>query len=85
MSALRLRHETSAPRVDAQSSSSHTEIGGWFSVFDSNAKIDFWNSDWFTLEIHEGDFPWVFGKGSKLSLVISTLEALAVLVSLKLY
>ena len=38
----------------------------------------------FSLEISKSEFPWIFEKGDKPSLVISTLEALAILVSLKL-
>ena len=38
----------------------------------------------FSLEISKEDFPWIFEKGDKPSLVISTLEALAILISLKL-
>ena len=32
----------------------------------------------------KADFPWVFEKGDRPSLVVSTLEALAILVALKL-
>ena len=38
----------------------------------------------FSLEIKKDDFPWICDKGDKPSLVISTLEALAFLVALKL-
>ena len=41
-------------------------------------------SSWFSLEITREDFPWKFGKGNRPSLVISTLEAFAMLVALKL-
>ena len=41
-------------------------------------------SDWFSLEIRKDDFPKVFEKLDRPSLVISTLEALAILVALKL-
>ena len=46
--------------------------------------MDPWCSDWFSLEISKEDFPWISEKGDKPSLVISTLEALAILISLKL-
>ena len=72
------------PRVDAQASSQRTGIGGWFPVANSSGTLDPSLSDWFSLEITKDDFPWVFEKGDKPSLVISTLEALAILVSLKL-
>ena len=41
-------------------------------------------SPWFSLEITHAEWPWVFAKSQKASLIISTLEALAVLVALKL-
>ena len=46
--------------------------------------IDLSRSPWFSLEIMEEDWPWIFEKDRKAALVISTLEALAVLVALKL-
>ena len=36
------------------------------------------------MEIKRNDFPWIFEKGDRPSLVNSTLEALAILVALKL-
>ena len=39
---------------------------------------------WFSLEIVEEDWPWIFANDRKAALVISTLEALAVLAALKL-
>ena len=42
-------------------------------------------SRWFSHEITRDEWPWVFEKSSKLALIISTLEALAVLVALKVY
>ena len=41
-------------------------------------------SPWCALEILEKDWPWVYAKGQKASLVLSTLEALAALVALTL-
>ena len=72
------------PRVDAQASSTRTGIGGWYPARNSKGELDPWCSDWFSLEISKEDFPWIFEKGDKPSLVISTLEALAILISLKL-
>ena len=46
--------------------------------------LDPWLSSWFSLEISKCDVPWIFEKGDKPTLVISTLEALAILVALKL-
>ena len=40
---------------------------------------------WFSLEITRDEWPWVFEKSSKPALIISTLEALAVLVASKVY
>ena len=72
------------PRVDAQASSTRTGVGGWYPARNSKGELDPWCSDWFSLEISKEDFPWIFEKGDKPSLVISTLEALAILISLKL-
>ena len=58
--------------------------GGWYPARNSKGELDPWCSDWFSLEISKEDFPWIFEKGDKPSLVISTLEALAILISLKL-
>ena len=73
-----------SPRVDAQASATRTGIGGWFSVSDREGKLSPWLSDWFSIEIRKDDFPWIFDKGDRPSLVISTLQALAILVALKL-
>ena len=73
-----------SPRVDAQASSNRTRIGGWFPVADHNEELSPWLSEWFSLEIKKDDFPWIFEQGDRPSLVISTLEALAMLVALKL-
>ena len=74
-----------APRVDAQASESRTGIGGWLPHVLPDGTIDVRTSPWFSLEIKEEDFPWVFEKSGKPALVISTLEAHAVLVSLKIF
>ena len=72
------------PRVDAQASDSRTGIGGWFPALDEDGRLSTWRSSWFSLEITREDFPWVFEKGNRPSLIISTLEALALLVALKI-
>ena len=72
------------PRVDAQASDSRTGVGGWFPALDENGRISTWRSSWFSLEITKEDFPWVFEKGDRPSLIISTLEALALVVALKI-
>ena len=46
---------------------------------------DPWLSPWFSVDITPEVLPWVYEKGGKPSLIISTLEALAVLVSLKMF
>ena len=43
------------------------------------------SSHWFSMEIREKHWSWVFARGSKPARVISTLEALAVLIALMLY
>ena len=72
------------PRVDAQASDSRTGIGGWFPALDEDGRISTWRSSWFSLEITKQDFSWVFEKGDRPSLIISTLEALALVVALKI-
>ena len=72
-----------SPRVDAQASDERTGIGGWYPVLDKRGVPDTWASPWFSMLVEREHLPWVFEKGDKPALVISTLEALAVLVSLK--
>ena len=74
-----------SPRVDAQASATRTGIGGWFPKVGPRGQIDCWQSHWFSMEIRREDFPCVFESGNKPALLISTLEALAVLTALKLY
>ena len=57
------------PRVDGQASAQRTGIGGWFPVANSTGTLDPWLSSWFSLEITKSDFPWIFEKGDKPSLV----------------
>ena len=40
---------------------------------------------WFSIEVTEEEWPWVYEKGGRPALIISTLEALAVLISLRLF
>ena len=74
-----------APRVDAQASDNRTGIGGWEPRLNAQGVPDKSKSRWFTLEITKEKWPWIYEKGDKPSLVIATLEALAVLVSLKAF
>ena len=60
------------------------EIGGWFPEVDSHGIPDKTKSKWFSLEITKEDFPWTYEREDTPSRVISTLEALAVLISLKM-
>ena len=82
--STRLTTADCSPRVGAQASATGTGIGGWFPVTDDEGNLNPWMSAWFSLEIKKGDFPWIFEKEGRPSLVISTLEALAILVALKL-
>ena len=79
-----LESTTVAPRVDAQATSDRTGIGGWFPQRGQDGKIDVRGSRWFSLKLKEEDWSWVYSWGRRPALVISTLEALAVLVALKL-
>ena len=79
-----LESSEEAPRVDAQASDVRTGIGGWFPRRGDGGNIEPRLSPWFSLEITHEEWPWVFAKSQKASLIISTLEALAVLVALKL-
>ena len=54
-------------------------------VLNTRGVPDPWLSPWFSVEITQEVLPWVYEKGGKPSLIISTLEALAVLVSLKMF
>ena len=74
-----------SPRVDAQASETRTGIGGWLPVLNARGVPDPWLSPWFSVEITPEVLPWVYEKGGKLSLIIWTLEATAVLVSLKMF
>ena len=88
LQALQLRSidgkHTGGTRVDAQASSGRTGVGGWFPQRGQDGKIDVRGSRWFSLELKEEDWPSVYSWGRKPTLIISTLEALAVLVTLKL-
>ena len=82
--AMDLQFAPSSPRVDAQASRTRTGLGGWLPEV-TDGKIDLWSSRWFSLEVKREDFPWVFEKEGEPSRVIATLEALAVLISLKAF
>ena len=82
--AVSMESTTVAPRVDAQGSSERTGIGGWFPHRGQDGKSEERGSRWFSLELNEEDWPWIYALGRKPALIISTLESLAVLVALKL-
>ena len=81
----RLFPDQLAPRVDALASAEQTGIGGWFPRVDLSGKVNVAASRWFSHETTRDEWSWVFEKSSKPALVISTLEALAVLIALKVY
>ena len=87
--ALQLREHTTSldygPRVDAQASADRTGIGGWLPVEDGSGKIDVRLSPWFSIELTKEQRPWVHEKADRPALLISSLEALAVLMALKLF
>ena len=83
--ASKLRPAATAPRVDAQASDERTGVGGWSPALDENGVPDPARSPWFSLDVTKELWPWVCAKGDKLVLVISTLEALAVLLALKVF
>ena len=62
-----------AASVDAQANSDRTGIGGWLPARGADGKI------------MESEFPWVFERGGKPSLVISSLESLAVVIELEVF
>ena len=75
----------STPRVDAQASDSRVGIGGWLLSIRSEGSTDIWSSYLFSLELKRDAWPWIYEKSEKPSLIISTLEALAVLFCLVLF
>ena len=80
---LRKSRHAEARRVDAQASEIRT--GGWEPKLNEHGVPDKSKSRWFSLEITKEMWPRVYAKGDKPLLVIATLEALPVLVSLKAF
>ena len=72
-----------SPRVDAHASQDRTGIGGWAPELDEEGRRD--PPQKYSHEITEAERPWIFERGEKPARVISTLEALAVLMGLKLF
>ena len=83
--AAKLRPAATAPRVDAQASGERTGVGGWLPALDEHGVPDPSRSPWFSLEVKKEHWPWVYAMGDKPALVISTLEALAVLLAMKTF
>ena len=80
--AVEMHSWETAPR---KASEERTGIRGWAPVMNSEGKLDPWLSPWFSYELTRADWPWIFERGDKPPLTISTLEAPAVLISLKLF
>ena len=78
--ALFLRCGVGNGTESAQASEGRSGIVGWAPVKNSEGKLDPWLSPWFSYEHTRLDWPWIFERerGDKPSLIISTLEALAV-------
>ena len=70
---------------DAQVSDTHTRVGAWLLVLSAAGQPDISISPWFSPEITAQDWPWIFEKGGKPFLIISTCEALAALLALKVF
>ena len=79
-----LFHGQLRSKVDAQASDLRARIGGWFPTRGCDGNISVWDSPWFSMEVAQKDFPWGYEKGNKPSLVTSTIEALAIIVALRL-
>ena len=84
--AAEAREESIAPRAwFAQASDDRTGVGGWLPVLGPDGRPDTLSSPWFSEEITEHEFPWVFAKDGKASRVIATLEALALPLALRAF
>ena len=80
-----MRPWDTAPRVDAQASEDRTGIGGWARELDEEGCPYPWRSRRHSHEITKTEWPWIFERSDKPARVISTIEALAVLMGLKLF
>ena len=58
---------------------------GWLPVLGPDGRPDPLSSPWFSEEITDHEFPWVFAKDGKSSRVIAKLEALALLLALRAF
>ena len=72
--AATLLQEERAPRVDAQASDERTGVGGWLPAEGRDSRPDPSCSYWFSEEIRQEDFPWVFKRDGKAARVTATLD-----------
>ena len=77
-----MRPWETAPQMDERD---RTGIGGQAPKLDEESRPDPWRSKWYSHEITEAEWPWIFERSDKPAWVISTIEALAVLMGLKLF
>ena len=83
--AKKMHHDCAIlDRLTAQASRTRKGLEGWLPAI-IDGKIDLWSSRWFSREIKLEDIRWVIERGGEPSRVISTLEALAVLINLKIF
>ena len=67
------------PKSGPSASEERSGIGGWALGRKAEGELDPWLSPWFRYELTRKDWPWMYERGSRPSLIIATLEALAVL------
>ena len=73
--ALEIHSWDTAPTVNAQASEERSGSGGWAPVRNTEGELDPWLSPRFSCELTRKDWPWIFERGDRPSLIISTLEA----------
>ena len=74
--AVEIHSWDTAPRVDAQASEGRSGIGGWSLVRNTEGDLDPWLSPWFSCELTRKDWPWIYERGDRPSLIISTLQVI---------
>ena len=67
--AAEIRQDALAPRADAQALDERSGVGGGLQVLGSSDRIDTNLSPWFSEELIEDVYPWVFQKEGKASRV----------------
>ena len=75
-----------APRVDAQASEDRNR-DGWLGTRTGRRRTprSLEVQGWYRLEIARPEWPWIFERGENPAQVISTIDALAVLMALTLF